>query len=264
MSQSIVPLPSGYTVPIAPGIPNLAGLATTFLPTPVLAVADSLGLSSLFPPQWGIFSTAGAVLVQTDSVVEMDYVGDSNIPTYPIEQGGFLSYNKVQMPYTATLTMARGSGGIVGDISAFIGSATGRSAFLAQLEALKTGLTLVNVVSPDKVYTSANVTHYEVDRSAETGVSVITARVTIEEVRVTASSATTNTTLPNQFGQTASVNGASSTSTGVVQTVPVTASSSGSLVAANGSGLANALNNPSATSYSDPSTGITYKLGPIQ
>ena len=53
----------------------------------------------------------------------MNYDAGSSISKYPVEQGSFASFNKVNNPSMATVQMAKGSGGVLE-----------RGLFLAQLE----------------------------------------------------------------------------------------------------------------------------------
>ncbi len=187
-------------VPDLPGVPALARLAATVAPLPVLAVADMLGLS-FGTPQWGLFTTGGTPYFTVDTIVSVELQADADVPTYPQEAGAFQNYNKVQLPFTAKITMATG------------GRQAKRQAFLEALKAAKDSVTLYSVVMPEYTFQNVTVNHYEFERSAQQGASLITATIWITEVRLTATSTTTNTASPN---------GAAAQSGGTVQTIPVT------------------------------------------
>ena len=194
---SVSPYPN---VPDLPGVPALARLAATVVPLPVLAVADMVGLS-FGTPQWGLFTLAGTPYFIVDTIVSVELEADADVPKYPQEAGAFQNYNKVQMPFTAKITMATS------------GSQAKRQAFIAALQAAKDSLTLYSVVMPEYTFQNVTVNHYEFDRSAQGGVSLITATIWITEVRLTATSTTSSTASPN---------GAAAQSGGTVQTIPVT------------------------------------------
>ena len=188
-------------VPALPGVPALARLAAAYVPPPLLALADSFGLS-IADSQWGVFDKNNAQVLAVDNVVGVDFAGDAEVPTYPQEQGAFGSYNKVQEPYQAQVTFTCG------------GSEAKRAAFLSGLETLRLSLDLYTVVTPERVYENANVVHYDWSRRFDKGVTLIEAVVALSEIRITATST---------YTPAASQNGAAQQNGGTVQTTPYTA-----------------------------------------
>ncbi len=200
-------------VPDVPGVPMLLRLATSQLPLPVLATADYLGLQQILgSQQWGIFTQGGAPVLTVDTILAVSLQRDFDVPDFPIEQGGFASYNKVARPYDAKVSFAVGA------------NQAARSDALATLDALVADTNLYSVVTPDRVYTSANVVHYDYDRTRRSGVSLLTAHVWIKEIRQVA--VATFSTLRSQ-------NVAAAQSVGGVQTAPLSRQQSAS-VSANG------------------------------
>src|SRR6185503_11295777 len=114
---------------------------------------------------WGLFTEDGSPLfpgfsavpfvnslaagtgIANTSVGDVGYRREYRISTAPQEQGAFLSYNKVQMPFDARVTY------LVSGLSAI------RTAFLQQLEAAAASLDLYSVVMPEFIYPSANIIH---------------------------------------------------------------------------------------------------------
>jgi hypothetical protein len=141
------------------------------------------------PTRWGIFRDGQAV-IEPDSIVAVDYKKDWHISDYPIESGSFESYNKVRLPYEARVTMTKG------------GTEEDRTTFLSTLEQIAASRDLYDVVTPEYTYASANITHFDLNqRRADTGVSLLTVTIWLQEVRIEASSEFTNTSEPSAVDQ---------------------------------------------------------------
>jgi hypothetical protein len=203
-------------VPNAPGVPALTSYATLDLP---LLASDALGaLTSLLFPSWGIYIegqpviTPASIATQTlapaigaissiaallgvpnvvpviGSTVSFEYAGDSPISTYPQEKGAFQSYDKVVLPFDVRLKIACS------------GSDGQRQAFFSTLEALKNSTALVDIVTPESVYTSCNCKHVDYSRTSYRGATLIQADASFEEVREVSSSQFTTTQQPGDAG----------------------------------------------------------------
>lgn len=173
--MSLIPYPD---VPALPGVPplprlpssgvSLAQLASTAsAPTQAVPQGYSAATSS-----WQITNTSGAVLLTPDSVLEFEYRGEMKIPTYPVEQGSFQSYNKVYVPFDARMTCACNGNG-----------AMTREAFLGTIEALRQSLELVSIVTPDEIYQPCNLIHVDYRRHARNGATMIVAQLWFQEIR---------------------------------------------------------------------------------
>ncbi len=167
------------TLPTIPGAPTLlrqpAALSGAFakLNTASLLVADASIIKQLFnTPQWGVFKDAKAIAA-ADSVLSFEYRQDTKISDYPQEKGAFQSYNKVGTPFDVRVQLTKG------------GSEADRSAFLAAIEAATASLDLFDVVTPEKVYKSANLQRFDYRRTANSGVGLITVDLWLVEVRET-------------------------------------------------------------------------------
>lgn len=151
--------------------------------------------------QWGIFLD-GAPVIVADQVNAFSYKQDWPLSTYPVEQGGFETYDKVQLPFEPRVRFA--TGGTQGD----------RQALLDSIAAIAGDLKLYDVVTPEAVYTSCNVTHYDYERNEGPGAGWIKINVYLMEVRITAS-AQYNTATP--LANTQSPTAADPVSNGTVQ-----------------------------------------------
>lgn len=168
-------------VPNVPGIPPVLFL-NPLAALPSLLVADAVGLFLGYAPQiYGIFSQAGMPVVICDSIITVEYKQEFVLSTFPMEQGAFNTYDKVQTPYDARLRCATG------------GSPAARQAFLASIDAIIGDINLYSIVTPDKVYTSANIIHQDYKRAASSGAGLLQVDIFLEEVRVTGSATTTST-----------------------------------------------------------------------
>jgi hypothetical protein len=161
-----------------------------------LLTGDSLGPGLLGGPLWGIFGQTGAPIIVADSVNDISYARDYLLSDAPQEQGAFMTYNKVQVPFDAKV--------------GFLTSQT-RNELLNTLEPLVASLELVAVVTPEVSYPSANLVHYDLKRTARNGVTLILVIVWAREVRIIGQA-------PPTVAQ--STNAASPTQSGQVQTIP--------------------------------------------
>lgn len=135
--------------------------------------ADLAGLG-IIPPAWGIFSRGGQPVVLADNVIRADYRKEYTVSNYPVEEGSFESYDKVELPFDMRLTFTAG------------GSLANRQALLDSLEAIQGDLQLYDVVTPEKTYTSVNVTHIDYNRrEGSSGMLVVEVWVTQIRVGVT-------------------------------------------------------------------------------
>lgn len=241
-----VATPQYPDVPQAPGVPAVfRAPAQAPLLGAILLTADVLDVVSMFGlPQWGIYTTDGQIVAIPDNVVSVDHRREFRISDYPVEQGGFASYNKVALPFDVRVRMSVASGGLGG--IALTGNVAARSAFLEALDAAATSLNLYAVITPEWTFPSVNIVHYDYRREIRSGVGMIVVDVWLEEVRQTGTS---------QFSQTQSPQGAAQQNDGTVQAQPATvqpapttaaapSGGGGGTFQAGGTGI---LNNPGGT-----------------
>ena len=144
-----------------PDIPNLPGVPalTSYIPNPISFLTnDVLGVleASLFSNRWGVFIHFTPIPVLFyDSEISFDYKQDWPISTYPVEQGGFQSYDKVRLPAEIRIRLSAG------------GSTLNRQAFLLSIDASIGTTGLYDIVTPEQVYFSYCFTHRDFDRTAD-------------------------------------------------------------------------------------------------
>jgi hypothetical protein len=194
---------------LPPGVPPLLGdVAGLFLdPSSVLAADDFVGYGAGAPPLWGLF-LGGVPVVVADTVTSFAYKQDWAIADYPVEQGGFESYDKVNTPFRAQIQFVAG------------GSEANREALLDSIAAAADTLTLYDAVTPEEIYPSVNIEGYDYRRTSRNGLGLMIVNVHILEIREDQS---------NNFQNTAEPSGASALPTGNIQAQPYTGPNLGPL-----------------------------------
>jgi hypothetical protein len=173
-------------VPNVPGVPPL----TSYIANTIAIVAQDL-ISLFIPPaapQWGLFLD-GASVVTANSVASFEYKQDWPISDYPVEEGGFQSYDKVQLPFDVRVRFVSG------------GSEFDRQSLLDSVDAAANTLDLYDVLTPEALYESCSITHYDYQRTAVNGVGMIVVDVWLVQIRVTSTATFTNTQSPGTAGQ---------------------------------------------------------------
>jgi hypothetical protein len=191
-------------VPNVPGVPFLSSYLST--PSPGLLIG---AISSLIPglqsSLWGIYSQFGIPIIASAlsplsnlilggsvlnfSVIDFEYKRDWSVSNYPVEQGGFQSYDKVQLPFDVRMRVAAG------------GSVSNRVSLLTLVESIANTVALYNVVTPEEVYLNCNVTHFDYKRTAINGVGVLIIDIWLLEIRETSTTTFSNTQSPTDSGQ---------------------------------------------------------------
>lgn len=238
-------VPTYPDVPRAPGVPPLLREAGAVLTTGVRLLGDAIQILRLFSgPQWGVFSDdTGLELFEGANFIGVEWRKDSRIADYPMENGSFQSYNKVQTPWEAKVTLAVGDdpqvfgfsvptlptipglggfGGVVG------GALARRTAFINTIDFAADSLDLFTLVTPEKSYPSANIIHHDYRRIAEKGVTLLAVDIWLMQVRQDATA---------DFADTKSASGASPVDGGQVQASPPSPSVSRSANPIGGQGL---------------------------
>lgn len=170
----------------------------------ITELTDVLGLDILNPlaTDWMILTNDGSPVIVPDTVPRFEYRGDSRVSGYPVEQGAFESYNKVQQPFDIRMTMACAGLNYVQGAVAAIGLNLGQQlmqkpAFLDTLDYMKETTDLFTIVTPDRAYQSVNMVHFDYKRETLNGATMLLVEAWFEEIRVNAGSKYTNTASPS-------------------------------------------------------------------
>lgn len=190
-----------------PNVPQVPGVPAVFrdLTIPSLPELVNLGLGGLADllfgtPLWGMYDQDGRQAVVFDAFLGVRFRNGGRISSFPVEQGGFSSFNKVDTPYDAAIRLAHS-----GDMAS-------RNVMLAVLERIVHSTDLYSVVTPEIVYASANLVNYAYTRDTRGGSSQLIVELYLEEVRQTAVA---------QFTETEEPSGADPQSNGQVQSFPL-------------------------------------------
>jgi hypothetical protein len=224
----LIPFPD---VPDYPGVPQLLRPANAAIASvPVLSIAigslENILISALQQQsQWGIFDADGNQIGVTDpdnsivtaftsqltgarqtvlSTVTFDFTRETKVSDFPIAQGSFASYNKVQTPATPSVTLA------------LAGSESDRANFLNALEVACISTDLYSVVTPEIQYVNYSIERYTYSRKADKGVTLLMVEISLKEIRQVSAAYTVTVNPPITNPQDASAT--SQTNNGLTQT----------------------------------------------
>ena len=153
------------------GVPALLDPEVAFLSVVNTLTGDLFsGYGDGQPPLWGLYLGALPVVV-AETVVDFAYDQQWVIADYPVERGGFESYDKVNSPFRVKIQFASG------------GSEASRQALLDSIAAIGDPLTLYTAVTPTAVYPSVNVESYSYHRTSRNGLGLLVVDVHLLEIR---------------------------------------------------------------------------------
>lgn len=194
--MSLIPFPDVPNVPGVPAIPRLGG-AVTVARAALGIIQGALWQAFRSNERWGIFDTSGNSIfgAQTGGILSalydaaglgsvistsaVEYSKEVRSANAPVEQGSFASYNKVESPGTPTVTMA------------MTGSEADRTAFLMAIDLACKSTDLFDVVTPEWVYMNHSIDRYNLRRTAQKGVTLLTVEIFLSEIREVSAQYTT-------------------------------------------------------------------------
>lgn len=187
----LIPYPD---VPIYPGVPALVRAAN--IPPAILVslglIQSVLATAVQTPTQWGIFDSQGnqlGVQSQSDGLFQsilaalqgqtgpilstnaFEFSKETRISDFPVEQGSFASYNKVELPANPTVTLA------------LSGSQADRTQFLNAIAAACVSTELYSVVTPEITYYNYSIERYNYVRRADRGATLLLVEISLKEIR---------------------------------------------------------------------------------
>lgn len=178
-------------VPIAQGVPAVLRSLTEPADNSTEPALSSSGdeVNADTARQWGLFTQDGEFAAPADNVIMFENQLEARISDYPVEQGGFGSYNKVIMPYDIRMVMSRG------------GSAEDRQEFIKAVNDAWQSTELFNVITPECVYLDVNVVMVRRTAAADRGATLLALEIGLRKVRQTAKLTFTNTKDAASSGQ---------------------------------------------------------------
>jgi hypothetical protein len=157
----------------------------TILGSAVLLAADAVSILGIFTgPEWGIFLNGVQVVGQdvnniiniisglgNGNFLDLDYKARFSISNYPVEQGAFQSYNKVQSPYEVAVTVTAG------------GTAANRIQLLNQVQTIIGTTDLYTVNMPEGTLSGLNPVSYGYQRRHDNGLGLLIVTIMFQQVR---------------------------------------------------------------------------------
>lgn len=159
MPNPVIPVPEFPNVPKLPGVPQLAR-ASAFVNNVSLAVgaiSKFLWASTQTKPTWGLFNAAGKIVISPDNYLGFENSNDWKISDFPLQDGQFSAYNKVIIPFTASVKITKG------------GTLSQRKTLLQQLDQISGDTNLYRLLTPEKSYMNINVSTYRIRRMGNEG-----------------------------------------------------------------------------------------------
>ena len=223
-------LPAIWDIPVAAGVPALLGQSVS---TGVEASASTILATALdeytitsAASHWGIFTASNQPVLTSSHVRAIEMRREEIVTDAPIEEGGFMSYNKVTRPTQIRLqiicdgsSISYGDGDAVTDlISSFkkngvSSSLSVRETFTKALDSLVADLNQYHVATPEKTYLNMNVVGYGLRRSSESGVTMLMAEIDMQEIRPVSTGTLIKTISPSGEGKSFSGTVATQTAT---------------------------------------------------
>lgn len=200
-------------VPQYPGVPQIPrqGPAPPDINLNLGPNQDVLANSLQNQIRWGIFDQSGNQLgVSSDpnailSTNAFEFVKEMVISDFPVEEGGFANYNKVEKPASPTVTLVFG------------GTETDRSDFLNAINQACLSTDLYNIVTPEVTLLNYSLERYSLSRRADKGATLLVVEIPLKEIRqISASYSTTQTPINNPQNPAA----VPAVSSGIVQPAP--------------------------------------------
>jgi hypothetical protein len=189
-----------YDVPPIDGVPSILRTAEAAANTVGLMTIDLLSIASLNDTsrQWDLLDDGGDPVFgdAIDTMIGIDYRRSATICDYPVEQGGFSSYNKVQRPIDVRIEVSKA------------GSQAEIDAMQAIVEGLYESLDAFSLLMPSGIVESMNVVAYRFSRDRNSGPQRLTVQIDLQEIRLSGQTTYTNAKEPS---------GADVTNSGAVQ-----------------------------------------------
>lgn len=192
MTTALGVFPNVPDLPGVPPVPRKLGIASI--------AAGALYLSDLFQfpvsETWGVFDSNGNQVLSPDSFLGIRYRNSNHISDYPVEDGAFASYNRVQTPFDAHVSLAKG------------GTLDERQAFMKAVEALFAPIDLYTLITPELTYSDVSIEDHEYERRTRNGAHIIIAHIHFLQVRILPNPgvyAQPTATSPQYRGQVAAV-----------------------------------------------------------
>lgn len=140
----------------------------------VLADAERDVANTIDSFRWGVFDKDGGLALEPTSFGSFEFGLEYRIADYPLEGGGFESYDKVATPFDTRIAMSKS------------GPLAEREEFLATVHRLVASYDLFSVVTPERTYLNVNFERVGMVRNASNGAGMLTVELILREIRAAA------------------------------------------------------------------------------
>lgn len=125
----------------------------------------------ILPEQWTLLDNEGEKAFEFDSFAKLNLKSESKVIQAPVENGGFVMYNKTNTPLEIKCILIKK--GFPEELQTYV------DALLDYAD----NTNLLSIVTPDREYQNMNLSSVSFERSAEGGVNVIMAECAFTEIR---------------------------------------------------------------------------------
>ena len=132
-----------------------------------------------FSAQWGIFDENGnsftglgqSFIGAIQSVETLGYNKSTMVSDFPVENGGFASYNKVEMPGLIAVTLS------------ITGGSSDRTQFITEIERAINETSLFTVTTPEIQYLDYTIERYNYIRTSRKNVTMLSVELFMKQIR---------------------------------------------------------------------------------
>lgn len=181
----LIPFPN---IPVLPGVPSLPR-SPSFPPAANVvlgAIQGALWRAVGMDTRWGIYDQDGNSLGGIENISGMiesfgigptlstnsvEYSKETRVSDFPVEQGGFASYNKVELPASPVVILC------------LSGSESDRSKFLDGIDQAVKSTNLYSIVTPEVTYIDYSVERYNYSRRNSKGANLLIVEIELKEIR---------------------------------------------------------------------------------
>ena len=155
---------TGQTFSIPPGnFSSLPALQQNSTQIVELTVQPSTASS------WGVYTLDNEPVFDIDSCVDFKFADQAKTSDFPVEEGGFASYNKVIEPFQPRVKLA-----VHGDVRI--------SNLLTQLYIIVRSTNVYNVYTPSFTYLNVTLDKYDYSRTAKDGQHFVQVELTLKQI----------------------------------------------------------------------------------
>lgn len=148
------------------------------------AQTSTIAKPTVVKQTWGLYTSSLSKALAPDTIAVVNYQQDHRISDFPIEEGGFTTYNKVRVPQVFQVRMVKG------------GTKQERTDFIKAYKEIENDTNLYSVVTPEYIFPNVNIMSGQINRTMESGAGIIILDLTLQEIRLAAAGTYSATKVP--------------------------------------------------------------------